>query len=173
MKTIKLTQGKETIVDDDIFQFINQWNWYYQVDRKGIDGYAIRRATSIELSEKPNTVVRMHNVICCPPEGFEVDHINGNKLDNRKINLRIVNRSQNSQNKPVGRKNTTGYKGVSFRKDCGKYRVNIVVNYKTFPLGNYFTAKEGARAYNAAALKYYGPNAWLNDIQTEQSIDSK
>ena|SRR5271165_2956198 len=101
----------------------------------------------------------------------QVDHINGNGLDNRRKNLRSCTRQQNLFNQKITDKNINGYKGVS--KNCDKrsntykikpWRARIKFNYESISLGSFKTKKEAALAYNKAALKYYGEFACLNKL---------
>lgn len=92
-----------------------------------------------------------------------VDHINRNSLDNRRMNLRIANKSTNAMNskKRIG-KLTSKYKGVSFRKDRNKYRAYITYKQKTFNLGHFTEENDAARAYDKKALILFGEFALLN-----------
>lgn len=91
-----------------------------------------------------------------------IDHINGNKSDNRVENLRECNNSQNSTNKNKQSNNTSGYKGV-FRQG-NKWRACIRKDGHKYNLGNFACKHEAAKAYNEAALKYHGEFAYLNII---------
>lgn len=168
-KQIPLTQGKVAIVDDDDFETLSVHKWCVNNY-----GYAVRRSKVINGQSK---ILLMHRVIMDAPSGMEVDHKNMNPLDNRKSNLRICSSSQNKHNKVPQVDNTTGYKGVSKRVDTGKYRAYIFVNGKQLTLGNYISAEQAARAYDAAAKKYFGEFAHPNfpdeeiDGQFDQAIN--
>lgn len=95
---------------------------------------------------------------------IQVDHINGDSLDNRKINLRLCSNSENSRNRGANKNNTSGYKGVRFRKEYGTYFATITVNRKEIYLGSFKTGKEAATAYNEAAIKYHDKFANLNEV---------
>lgn len=106
MQTIKLTQNKVAIVDDEDFTYLNQWKWYARKDRHCF--YAQRKFKSGEKWKN----VMMHRFIIKPPNDMFIDHINRNGLDNRKKNLRIVTHSQNHFNEKIRTDNTSGHKGV-------------------------------------------------------------
>lgn len=93
-----------------------------------------------------------------PPEGLVVDHINGNKLDNRRSNLRICTQSQNLN----GRNTNKGYIGVSWDKFRGKWKANIGKDYQKIFLGRFDTAEEAARVYDEKAVELFGEFARLN-----------
>lgn len=108
---------------------------------------------------------RLHRVVMVralsrPLERWElVDHIDGDKLNNRRENLRLCNSSENQFNRDLPAHNTTGYKGVSwnsYRDGPKPYQANIVVNRRKQYLGSYATAEEAARAYERAARRIAG-----------------
>jgi hypothetical protein len=116
MKFIELTKGEQAIADDEDFEFLSQWKWYF-------DRYAMRN----ERVNRGQRKVLMRRVIMNTPEGFETDHINRNKLNNRKANLRICTTFENQANKKKSLNKSSIYKGVSKLKDkwisqvvCGK-----------------------------------------------------
>src|ERR1700704_5409181 len=123
MRTIKLTKNKEAIVDDTDYDFLNQFSWYFTTDT----GYA---------KKKSPKVIGMHQLLMNPSIGMEVDHINRNKLDNRRCNLRICTVSQNRANRPLSRRSTTGYKGVSRHNFGNKHwRAKITVGKRQIHVG--------------------------------------
>ena len=94
----------------------------------------------------------------------DVDHISGDRLDNRALNLRGCDHRQNSFNSKISKNNKLGVKGVYLCKDSGRYKANIGVNGKTIPLGRFDDIRHAAHAYNKAAVKYFGEFACLNPI---------
>lgn len=91
-KQILLTQDKFAIVDDEDFEYLNQWKW-----KLSTNGYAIRCPSNgkTEDGRYKYTTIRMHRVIMKPSFGFETDHINFDRLDNRRSNLRNVTKDEN------------------------------------------------------------------------------
>ena len=158
----KKDAGKIILVDDEDFQYFSQFKWY--LNHKG---YAQRNQRDLE--RKTNKSVVMHKEVArmCGVIGLP-DHINGNKLDNRKCNFRGVTHSQNAMNKKPQWNARSQYKGVSWRgeKDRGaKWRARIMVENKSINLGSFRTDAEAALAYNAAAIKYHGEYARLNEVR--------
>ena len=108
----------------------------------------------------------MHwDIIGKPRNKFETDHINGDRLDNRKINLRICTRSQNNMNKGIQKNNNSGFKGVVFFK--GKWMAHIQINNRNIYLGVFDNIKDAAQAYNEAAIRYHKRFAVLNKIDNK------
>jgi hypothetical protein len=91
-----------------------------------------------------------------PTEDKMIDHINGNKLDNRLENLRLATRSQNGANRKEHKNNTSGYRGVHWVKEDKNWRANIKVNNKIKSLGRYKTAEEASEVYELAADLLFG-----------------
>jgi hypothetical protein len=94
-----------------------------------------------------------------------IDHANGNIFDNRFSNLRVATYSQNQANRGKSpRKTTSQYKGVSWYARDNNWQAGIKVNKVSINLGRYKTEKQAARAYNEAAIKYFGEFAKLNEF---------
>lgn len=159
MKEIKLSQCKVALVDDEDFEYLNQFKWYANFD--GNEFYVIRKCPT--LTNKKNSI-SIHREIMKPPSGMIVDHINHDTFDNRKINLRICTFAENLRNKKIYKNNTSKYKGVNYNIQVKKWLVRISLNNKRIHVGYFLTPIEGAKAYNEAALKYHGEFANLNKI---------
>jgi hypothetical protein len=146
MKVIKTSKGKEIFVDDEDFEFLNKNKWCLNTG-----GYA--------RCSKNNKQVLMHRFLMnFPTKEYVVDHIDGNKLNNQKSNLRICSQSQNLQKK------ITNDKGFQKNK-AGRYQSRIRNNYKIICLGTFDTKNEAIKAYNNAAKNIYGEFAKLNKIE--------
>ncbi len=113
MRTIPLGRsGSVTVVDDQDYEYLSGWKWKLHPQ-----GYASRTS----WRDGHWITILMHRVIIDPADGLEVDHRNGDKLDNRRSNLRAVSHSVNERNKPLGPRNTSGVRGVSWDKSRGKW----------------------------------------------------
>lgn len=148
MKKIKLTQGKFAKVDDVYFPHVNVWKWYY------LHGYAVRK---IKNGKKRRTIF-MHRVISQVTSSFEVDHINGDRLDNRTSNLRVCTRKQNCQNRRSLKNSSSKYLGVTWNKRAKKWQAQIKGKY----LGIFRNETDAAKAYDKIARQFYGEYANLN-----------
>lgn len=142
------------MVDDEWYEILHQWTWYFT------GAYAARDIGGRNNKE----IVYMHRYICMAPEGYEVDHINGNKLDNRIKNLRIVKPAQNHFNRAKQSNNKTGFKGVCWDKSRSKYIASIQANGKQKNLGRFDSPIDAAKAYNKAAVELHGEYVRLNDL---------
>lgn len=104
----------------------------------------------------------MHRLIMNPSPSQDVDHINGNGLDNRKSNLRCCSRSQNMANSGIRSHNTSGYKGVSWDKFRNKWKASMTYNGKTLFLARTDDPIEAAKIYDRKALELHGEFARVN-----------
>lgn len=121
------------------------------------NGYIVNRG------KRQNPITLLHRLIMNATPGMLVDHINMNRLDNRRSNLRMCNKSENMRNRGKQANNVSGFKGVCLDKRRNKYKAEIKNgNTKKF-LGYYATAEDAAKAYDEAATKYHGEFARVND----------
>lgn len=151
-KEIELTNGLAAIVDDDNYLRLAKYSWFCH------QGYA-RRCLYLNGRQKHLT---MHSeIIECPP-GFRRDHKNGNRLDNRRENLRVVTSLQNAQNAGLSAANTCGLKGVTWHKKNRIYRAQIQIDKKKKMLGSFKCKFEAALIYDVTAKKHFGKFARLN-----------
>lgn len=156
MKTIKLNNGDQVIIDDEWYPILSKWKWKCHIARNG-KKYAIRNAAG-------GRGILMHRYIMMATGNSEIDHKDGDGLNNREENLRFVTHLINCINRGPQTNNTSGYKGVCFDKNRRKYMASISANRKQKNIGRFDTAEEAARAYNKAAHIMHGEMAWLNDV---------
>lgn len=90
------------------------------------------------------------------PDGMQIDHINCNPFDNRLCNLRLSSCSENCRNRRISSTNSSGYKGVSYRKGVRRWAAGIKVHGKRMHLGVFDTPEEAHSAYCEASKKYHG-----------------
>jgi len=157
VRAIPLTQGKEVIVDKELFDELNQCKWYYH------KGYAART----ERIGGKRITLYMHRFIMRPPKGFVVDHIDGNKLKNTRDNLRICTRAQNNMNmrNTLSRKSSelrSKYKGVYKSKGERKWSAQIRKNGRQIHIGYFWDEVEAALAYDEKARELFGEFASPN-----------
>ena len=158
MQKIPLTQGMVALVDDEDFEYLHKYKWCLSY------GFKTDYAKRGMFKDGKHITLRMHRIILNAPLGIEVDHINGNGLDNRRCNLRLCTTKQNRQNRKLLAHNTSGFIGVSYRKDNKKWQASIYMNNKQKHLG-FFSIKENAAfAYNKVAHEIRGEFAQLNEV---------
>jgi hypothetical protein len=159
-RRIPLTQGKYAIVDPERYEELAQHKWFAVGLGRGFYALRMVKAKGGKVKQKN---MRMHWVILDVPEGKFVDHINHNGLDNRRANLRIVTRQQNTWNKRKQRGNySSQYKGVTWFKKDKKWQARIVYKGKRIFIGYFDDEKAAARAYDAKARELFGDYAALN-----------
>lgn len=147
MKLIKLGKSnKFAIVDDKDFEYLNQFKWHFH------SGYAARN----KWENKKFTTIRLHRLLINCPKGKEIDHINKNKLDNRKSNLRICTRSENIANRTKNKNNTTGFKGVTYLKANKTFMAQISINGKKIYLGYFVNPLLAHKVYIKKSKELYG-----------------
>lgn len=154
MKQIKITYNKKSFIvllDDSDYKKVNGYNWYFG------SGYAQTR-----LEEK---TVYMHRLITNAPKHLCVDHIDGNRLNNQKNNLRLCTRAENTRNSRKQKNNKNTYKGVT-QFSNGKWRAQIWYENKIYQMGMYDTEVEAAIAYDKKAIELHKDFAHLNFPET-------
>lgn len=143
MMKIKLTRGKYVLIDSEDFEYLNQWKWYY-----ASPGYAARDIGGRKNKKR----ILMHRLLNKTPNDLVTDHINHNKLDNRKSNLRTVTQRQNTYNCLLSKNNSSGTNGVHWYKN--RWVAAIKVNYKTIYLGRFSLLSDAIVARQLAEKKY-------------------
>jgi hypothetical protein len=160
MKEIMLTQGKVAIVDDEDYEYLCQWKWLFIKQ-----GYAARNAHLGYINGKQKQrLVFMHRQILNAPEEMHVDHINGDGLNNSRLNIRLCTKAQNRMNRKP-QLGTSKYKGVCWDKANSKWLASIAVNGKSKTIGRFLCEIEAAAAYNECAKDFHGEFARLNNLQ--------
>ena len=153
MKQIPLSgkygTGKFTIFDDENYELFLKHKWH--VNRCGYLTANIGRFSLL-----------FHREVLKAKNGQYVDHVNWDKLDNRKINLRICDNSQNLANRGPQKNNKSGYKGVSWSKLRKKWVAHISINGKRTNLGGFSDIVEAAKMYDNNAVRTFGEFAKTN-----------
>lgn len=144
---IPLTRGRVTVIDHEDYKKIKRYKWHYKDT-----GYAVSYSKGSAAERKQ---VRMHRLITKCPTRKEVDHIDGNKLNNCKENLRVCTRSQNMMNKGKPKKGSSRFKGVSWHEKSGKWRARIKMNGLEMYLGIFESENEAFRVYREACLFHH------------------
>ena len=111
----------------------------------------------------------LHRLLMNNPKGLQVDHINLDRSNNRRSNLRLATTKENQRNRGISKNNTSGAKGVWLRYKYNDYRASIKVDGRSIHLGYYPTFIEALEAYDRAAIHYFGEFAWLNNLSEKTS----
>lgn len=151
----KKKQKFTVLYDEEDTELLAQYTWHIT------HGYA---ATNGRRPDGSRFMLSIHRRIMEPPDGMQVDHRNGDKLDNRKANLRICTSAENTRNQNVSKANSSGFKGVYWSRNAKKFAAQIQFNGRLKYLGLFQTALEAARAYNKVATISFGEFAYLNDV---------
>ncbi len=154
MQEIKLTQGKVALVDDEDYEYLNQWKWY-----------AARKYKTNRFIATRTGNISMHRLLMNFPKGKQIDHKDHNELNNQKSNLRICAwAKQNSWNRRKRFGVSSKYKGVTWDKLKLKWKSSICINGRTKHLGNFSSEIEAALTYNKAAKEAFGEFVCLNVV---------
>ena len=155
---------------NDFFYFKDD-NLYWKIDynnysKDTVVGFSSGQYTCIRIDA---VLYKVHRIIYelnfwKIPEGFEIDHINRNKKDNRLANLRLVTRSLNEANKGVRKTSKSGFKGVHFENSCKKWRAKIQKDGNRFHIGDFNFIKDAVIAYNNTAKQLFGEFAYQNEV---------
>lgn len=151
---LPLANGGSTLVDEDLFDILSEFEW-----RRHSAGYACRGTRR----EGKFICIMLHRIVNNTPVRMDTDHINGNRLDNRRENLRTATHAKNVQYASKRAKpSTSKFKGVCWRKDRGTWLATIAIDGRNKNLGTFHDEEEAARAYDRAALRLRGEFARLN-----------
>lgn len=154
---IPLTQGQFALIDAADAALVSRWKW--RAARSGATFYA--RSGSFDRQ------IWMHRVLLNAPDGVEVDHINGDGLDNRRVNLRLCVHAENGASQRRPKNNTSGFKGVYVLE--GLWAASVGGRY----LGRYDTPEEAARAYDTEARRRYGEFARPNFPDESTTVEPR
>jgi len=158
MKQIPLSQSKFALVDDEDYERVNQYKWCINSN-----GYAV---TSYRDSNGKRKAMKMHRFILNLNKGDSlVDHRDTIRINNQKYNLRVASFVENLRNQKINKNNKSGFKGVRLHKPSSLYIAQIGINGKQKHIGYFKCPVEAAKAYNEAAIKYFGEFAQLNEIK--------
>ncbi len=158
MKTIPIAKYPHILilVDDDDYDKLKDYTW------RLVEGYPARGCNANTSLSSP-FILMTHCILPCK-EGFVIDHVDQNRLNNQKINLRYLTYSQNNFHSDKHVRNTTGFKGVFSATYHGRvsYRARVCINQQRINLGSFKTAEEAAKAYDAYVKLHVGKVAHLN-----------
>ena len=149
MKTIIANDGTELQVSDCDHLFLSGYSWgpdgrgYYRCTNRGTwNGHKICGKRLHWF------IVQLMGLVT--PKGFEIDHIDRNKANNQRCNLRVVSKELQMQNRSIHKDNTSGFIGVCFHKQANKWMASISINNKQKHLGYFTTPEEASKIFQAA-----------------------
>ena len=152
MIEIPLSQGKVALIDDADWEFVSGFKWYAFKDKNTF--YA---RTNVRRADGTRTTIKMHRLLLGLTDPLvQADHIDGNGLNNRRSNLRACTNTENQWNTGAKINNTSGFKGVCWRADMGKWVAKIKVNGKMKHIGLFTTPEAAHAAYCTAAAELHG-----------------
>lgn len=153
---IKVKSVRTYLIDDEDYEKIKPFKWHLSRE-----GYIVR---TMRIPNRNPKAKFLHRLIMGEPEGFEVDHINRNKLDNRKSNLRICTTTENRWNakKSSNKSMTSKYRGVHFSKSLQRFVAKTKYRGKRIHIGCFDTETKAAKAYDNLIVKLKGQFAKTN-----------
>ncbi len=149
---VHINGGTAVLIDDEDYDKIKESSWLFS------GRYAYRQV----WNKGKGKTEYMHRIIMGNPKNLEIDHINGNGIDNRKSNLRFATHKQNMANQKSCKTATSQFKGVCWVKRDKKWEASIQTDNRTKHLGYYENEADAAKAYDKEAIKLFGSFARLN-----------
>lgn len=159
-KQVALFGGHVALVDEADLRALRFYRWHVRKNASG-NIYAASR------KHHDGKVLFMHRFLMKASPGSEVDHIDGNGLNNQRSNLRICTHKENMRNRKVTGKGSSRFKGVHLCPQTGRWHARITVDGKKLHLGRFARQAEAAAAYNRAARTHYGKFAKVNSLKTK------
>jgi hypothetical protein len=156
---LELPRSHRTLLDAKWFDMLHFLDWSLDASKGRLYAFRVARVNGRQVRES------MHRVIMDAKPGQEVDHINGDGLDNREANLRFCTHQENDRNTKKYRNSTSLYKGVSWHQSSGRWQAQIKIDGRTQYLGVHPTQAAAALVYNEAAERLFGRFANLNNIE--------
>ena len=155
---LRLPSGETAFVDAADQALVDRYRWFALAcpHTTYVRGYLRGQASRSRVD------IVLHRLLIGPPDGLDVDHRDRNGLNNRRSNLRACTRSENNGN-TLSARGSSGYRGVSWHKQLGKWRAHINLGHRQRYLGVFLDPWEAAQAYNVAALEQWGEFATLNE----------
>ena len=147
---VTLTKGYVAVIDAADVPLVEGFNWCADVRPSAV--YAARG----KMKNGRMKIIRLHRVLMGDPDGLEIDHVDGNGLNNTRANLRTAIHSENLRNQNVRINNASGFKGVSWDKSRCKWQAHIGLDFKRISLGRFETKEEAAAAYAKASAAMHG-----------------
>ena len=160
---LELSRGKRTEVSVEDFEYLNQWKWSY-----GTRGYAFK---SFTVRGKKKTIT-LHRFLLKPRKGEYVDHVNGDRLDNRRFNLRLCTSGQNNQNSKQRAHSQQFFKGVRPTEGSSTWAARIRYEGKERWIGSFKNPIHAAVAYDLWAVYLFGSFARTNFPTLENNCNS-
>ena len=169
MKEVLLSRGLVALVDDDDFPLISGFKWHAARGRSLSNvWYACACLGKDQALQFGKRHLKLHRLLMAFPKSpLRVDHINGNGLDNRRQNLRIVTASQSQMNRPADVKSVSQYKGVSWHRRSHRWQAQICAYGHHRYIGQFSNEIEAALAYDCEAILIHGEYARLNFPENE------